>query len=121
MIVGGFFDFWRKNEFRKFILERGRAKTNEETQTDQTDQSDLIKSLTVEQLQSAFYFFVLGISASSITLMIEYKIKPKKRFKRVVQTMIMTRRLMESHRQSQSQSQSQTHLLTNLEVNRMNL
>ena len=111
MIVGGFFDFWRKNEFRKFILERGRAKTNEETQTDQSDQSDqsdLIKSLTVEQLQSAFYFFVLGISASSITLMIEYKIKPKKRFKRVVQTMIMTRRLMESHRQTKSKSKSNT-------------
>lgn len=105
MIVGGFFDFWRKNEFRKFVLERGRAEANEEKQT---DQSDLIKPLTVEQLQSAFYFFVLGISASSITLMIEYKIKPKKRFKRVVQTMIMTRRLMESQRQTKSKSKSNT-------------
>ena len=105
MIVGGFFDFWRKNEFRKLIFERGRAEANEEKQT---DQSDLIKSLTVEQLQSAFYFFVLGISASSITLIIEYKIKPKKKFKRVVQTMIMTRRLMESHRQKKSKTKSNT-------------
>ena len=65
MISGGMFDYWKQNELRKARLMSSKQKND----NDNDDQ--LIKPLTIVQLQSAFYLFVIGIVASFILFIIE--------------------------------------------------
>ena len=59
------FDYWERNELRKAKLK------NNKKQNDDENHDQLTKPLTIVQLQSAFYLFVIGIVASIMLFTIE--------------------------------------------------
>ena len=65
MISGGMFDYWERNELRKAKLKNNK-KLNDNDNDDQQ-----IKPLTIVQLQSAFYLFIIGIVTSIMLFTIE--------------------------------------------------
>ena len=68
MISGGMFDFWNKKEFRK----AKKSKVKNQNQNDANENTnEQIKPLTIAQLQSAYYFFVIGICASFLSFAFE--------------------------------------------------
>ena len=68
MICGGMFDYWKRKEFRKSKAINSK-KQNDNDSDNGTDQ--LNKPLTMGQLQSAFYLFVIGITVSILLIIIE--------------------------------------------------
>lgn len=75
MISNGFFDFWRRKEFRKGKLTRQSVGFSSDQQK---DAENMLNSLNLKQLQSAFYFFLIGALASSLLLIIELMFSKKK-------------------------------------------
>ena len=61
------FDYWERNELRKAKLKNNKKQND----NDNDDDDQLIKPLTIVQLQSAFYLFVIGIVASIMLFTIE--------------------------------------------------
>ena len=65
MISGGMFDYWEQSELRKARLKYDNKQNNND------NNNQLIKPLTIVQLQSAFYLFVIGIFVSIMLFTIE--------------------------------------------------
>ena len=59
------FDYWQRNELRKAKLKYDNK------QNDNDNDNQLIKPLTIVQLQSEFYLFIIGIVTSIMLFMIE--------------------------------------------------
>ena len=59
------FDYWERNELIMAKLKIGKQ------QNDNFNDDQLIKPLTIVQLQSAFHLFVIGIVASIMLFIIE--------------------------------------------------
>lgn len=75
MFEGGFFDFWRKSEFLKvFLIQRKNYKSEHYIGNNINADGQQIKSLTITQLQSAFYSFVFSVCVSSLSILIEIQI-----------------------------------------------
>ena len=74
MISSGFFDFWRKKEFERVRLTRQSVGFS----SDQQKAENIFNPLNLMQLQSAFYFFLIGTLASSLLLIIELMFSKKK-------------------------------------------
>ena len=81
MICSGFFDFWRKKVFRQVKL-LSRA-LNGILYEEKSNESNVFKPLNLEQLQSAFYLFTIGILVSTILFAIEMIFSKKKTIKSV--------------------------------------
>lgn len=73
MINNGLIDFWKKNEFFKVKISR-KNKQKIQNGNEDNENDDSIKPLNIIQLQSAYYFVVVGILVSSLTLFIETKV-----------------------------------------------
>ena len=74
MIGSGMFEYWQRNEFFKI----GNKKSSKKKKSDQSDsssnkdnESEPIKPLTNVQLQSAYYFFLIGFGLSIFSIFIE--------------------------------------------------
>ena len=74
MISSGMFDFWTKKEFRK--LKHSKVKKRDQNDVNENIDKQT-KSLTIVQLQSAYYFFAIGICASFLTFAFEMIVKFK--------------------------------------------
>ena len=61
-------DFWTKKEFTK--LKHSKVKKRDQNDTNEKINKQM-KSLTIIQLQSAYYFFVIGICASFLSFAFE--------------------------------------------------
>ena len=65
------FEYWKRKEFQKIK----NLKSNKKKKSGQSDPSsnkyDLIKPLTNFQLQSAHYFFLIGVYVSILSVFIE--------------------------------------------------
>ena len=70
MICGGMFDYWKRKEFRKTEIIYGKIQ-NENNNNNDNGIDQLNKPLTMGQLQSAFYLFVIGITVSILLIIIE--------------------------------------------------
>ena len=68
MIRCGIFDYWERKEIRK-TKAIDNKKQNRNDNDNGTNQ--LNKPLTMGQLESAFYLFVIGITVSSLLIIIE--------------------------------------------------
>lgn len=75
MISNGMFDYWLRNEFSKInnLKSSIKNKSNQsDSSNDDVDYYDPIKPLTNSQLQSAYYFFVIGVGVSILSILIEF-------------------------------------------------
>ena len=70
MICGGMFDYWERKELRKTKAIYSK-KQNENDNNNENGIDQLNKPLTMGQLQSAFYLFVIGIVVSILLIIIE--------------------------------------------------
>ena len=70
MICGGMFDYWERKELRKTKAIYSK-KQNENNNYNNNGIDQLNKPLTMGQLQSAFYLFVIGIVVSILLIIIE--------------------------------------------------
>lgn len=66
------FDFWDKFEFRK--VKKLKNQNQDENDANENTNDEQTKSLTIAQLQSAYYSFVIGICASLASLASEMMI-----------------------------------------------
>ena len=93
MISCGMFDFWQKKEMEKILLAKRTTLKWKQNKNDNLNIDDLtndlkndltknmtnqsqdekFQSLNIIQLQSSFYFFLLGVSIASTSLLIEIK------------------------------------------------
>ena len=75
MICSGIFEYWYRNEWHQARIKY--SELNREEMQDQSNNGDdeasleQIEPLTNVQLQSAFYFFLIGIGASVLSVLIE--------------------------------------------------
>ena len=72
MISNGMFEYWYRNEFQKIKNLKSRKNKKKNDQSDSSwNKDDLIKPLTNFQLQSAYYFFLIGMVVSILLVLIE--------------------------------------------------
>lgn len=101
MISCGMFDFWQKKEMEKILLAKRTTLKWKQNKNDNLNIDDLtndlkndltknmtnqsqdeqFQSLNIIQLQSSFYFFLLGVSIASTSLLIEIKYFLRKNIK----------------------------------------
>ena len=68
------FEYWYRNEFQKIknLIKKSRKNKKKNDQSDSSsNKDDLIKPLTNFQLQSAYYFFLIGMVVSILLVLIE--------------------------------------------------
>ena len=70
MISNGMFEYWNRNEFRR-IKNLNSSKKNSDNSNAPIEDGDLIKPLKMVNLQSAYYFFLIGICVSVLSIFIE--------------------------------------------------
>ena len=69
MISTGMFEYWKRNKFQKIKnLKSSKKKKSDSLSSFDNDQ---IKPLTNFQLQSAYYFFLIGFGLSIFSIFIE--------------------------------------------------
>ena len=74
MISGGMFEYWHRHEFQKIKnLKASKKKVDQSDSSlnEDNDPIDSIKPLTNVQLQSAYYFFLIGVCVSTLSIFIE--------------------------------------------------
>ena len=74
MISGGMFEYWHRREFQKIKnLKASKKKVdqNDLSLNEDNDSIDPIKPLTNVQLKSAYYFFLIGVCVSTLSIFIE--------------------------------------------------
>ena len=74
MITSGMLEYWQSNEFRKIKnLKAKKACKKKIYQSDSSlnEEDDPIKPLINVQLQSAYYFFLIGVCVSILSIFIE--------------------------------------------------
>ena len=67
------FEYWHRNEFTKIknLKSTKKKKKSNEKDSSNEDEEIAIKPLTNAQLQSAYYFFVMGVCVSILLIVIE--------------------------------------------------
>lgn len=73
MFNSGIFAYWQRNEFFKIENSKSSKKKKEKDQIGSSSSfyDELIKPLTNVQLQSSYYFFLVGIGISFLSILIE--------------------------------------------------
>ena len=73
MISNGMFELWNRNEFNKIkILKSNKyEKKSEQIDSSSSKVINTMKPLTSIQLQSLYYFFLIGVCISIVSLLIE--------------------------------------------------
>ena len=71
MIDSGIFEYWYHNEFYKIQILKSSKKNNNQIKASSDEDADSIKPLTNVQLQSAYYFFLIGVCVSIVSIFIE--------------------------------------------------
>ena len=75
MISNGMFDFWDKFELRKVKKLKGKNQDQNDANENENTNNEQMKPLTIAQLQSAYYSFVIGICASFLSFIFETVVK----------------------------------------------
>ena len=71
MINNGMFEYWHRNEFQKIKNLKTSKKKAYQSDSSLNEDDDPIKPLKMVHLQSAFYFFLIGVCVSILSIFIE--------------------------------------------------
>ena len=71
MISSGIFEHWHCNELNKMKNFKLTKKKSNKSDASSNKHDDQIKPLTNIQLQSAYYFYLIGIGISILSIFIE--------------------------------------------------
>ena len=66
------FEYWLRNEFNK--IKNLKSSKIMKSNTSSEDEDDPMKPLTNFHLQSAYYFFLIGVGVSILSYLIEIKL-----------------------------------------------
>ena len=65
------FEYWQRNEFHRIKNLNSCKKKVDQSDSSSNRNDDKIKPLTNLQLQSAYYFFFIGVCVSILSILIE--------------------------------------------------
>ena len=71
MIRSGIFEYWQRNEFHRIKSLNSSKKKVDQRDSSSNKNDDTIKPLTNLELQSAYYFFFIGVCVSILSILIE--------------------------------------------------
>ena len=71
MISGGMFEYWHRHEFQKIKNLKASKKKVDQSDSSSNKNDDTIKPLTNVHLESAYYFFFIGVCVSILSIFIE--------------------------------------------------
>ena len=69
MISNGMFEYWKRNEFQK--IKNLKSSKKKKSDSSSSFNNDQIKPLTNFQLKSAYYFFIIGVCVSILSIFTE--------------------------------------------------
>ena len=65
------FEYWQRNELRRIKNLKTSKKKVDQSDSPSNEDDDPIKPLKMVHLQSAFYFFLIGVCVSILSIFIE--------------------------------------------------
>ena len=71
MISNGMFEYWHRIQFEKIKKLKKSKKKVDQSDSSLNEDDNTIKPLTNVQLQSAYYFFLIGVFISILSICIE--------------------------------------------------